>query len=94
MAENLKREGGTPTSRGQWGRRALIAGHVALSFVLPVPAQLLTGSLRNLRHIDLGFGSSSTLRLREGMKELDGDEDEPEGERPYHSSRKAGYTSP
>jgi predicted permease len=64
MAENLKREGGTHTSRGQWGRRALIAAQVALSFVLLVSGLLLTGSLRNLRHIDLGFRTDRLIRFK------------------------------
>jgi predicted permease len=55
VSENLKREGGTHTSGGQWGRRALIAAQVALSFVLLASALLFTVSLQNLRHIDVGF---------------------------------------
>jgi putative ABC transport system permease protein len=64
VAENLKREGGTHTSRAQWGRRALIAAQVALSFVLLASALLLTVSLRNLRHIDLGFRTDHLVRFK------------------------------
>lgn len=64
VAENLKREGGTHTSRAQWGRRALIAAQVALSFVLLASALLLTVSLRNLRHIDLGFRTDHLIRFK------------------------------
>ncbi|MBV8817109.1 MAG: ABC transporter permease [Acidobacteriaceae bacterium] len=64
VAENLKREGGTHTSRAQWGRRTLIAAQVALSFVLLTSALLLTVSLRNLRHIDLGFQTDRLIRFK------------------------------
>jgi len=64
VAENLKREGATHTSRGQWGRRGLMAVQVALSFVLLASALLLTVSLRNLRHIDVGFRTDHLLRFK------------------------------
>jgi putative ABC transport system permease protein len=64
VAENLKREGATHTSRGQWGRRALMAAQVALSFVLLASALLLTASLRNLRHIDVGFRTDHLIRFK------------------------------
>jgi putative ABC transport system permease protein len=64
VAENLKREGATHTSRGQWGRRALIAAQVGLSFVLLASALLLTVSVRNLRHIDLGFRTDHLIRFK------------------------------
>jgi predicted permease len=64
VSEALKREGATHTSRGQWGRRVLIATQVALSFVLLASALLLTASLRNLRHIDLGFQTDHLVRFK------------------------------
>jgi putative ABC transport system permease protein len=64
VAENLKWTGGTHTARGQWGRRALIAAQVALSFVLLASALLLTVSLRNLRHIDVGFRTDHLIRFK------------------------------
>src|SRR6185437_4072253 len=64
VAENLKRESGTHTSRTGWGRRALVSGQVALSFVLVASALLLTVSLRNLRHIDPGFRTDHLIRFK------------------------------
>jgi predicted permease len=42
----------------------LIAAQVALSFVLLASALLLTASLRNLRHIDLGFRTDHLIRFK------------------------------
>jgi len=64
VAEALKRENGTYTARAQWGRRWLIAAQVGLSFVLLASALLLTMSLRNLRHIDLGFRTEHLIRFK------------------------------
>jgi predicted permease len=64
VSETLKREGATHTSRSQWGRRTLIAAQVALSFVLLASALLLTMSLRNLRHIDLGFRTDHLVHFK------------------------------
>src|SRR6185437_2822859 len=64
VAENLKRESGTHTSRTGWGRRALVSGQVALSFVLVASALLLAVSLRNLRHIDPGFRTDHLIRFK------------------------------
>ncbi len=64
VAENLKREGAMHTSRGQWGRRGLMAAQVALSFVLLASALLLTVSLRNLRHVDVGFRVDHLIRFK------------------------------
>ena len=64
VSETLKREGATHTSGSQWGRWVLIASQVALSFVLLASALLLTMSLRNLRHIDLGFRTDHLVRFK------------------------------
>ena len=64
VAENLKRESGTHTLRAGWGRRALVSGQVALSFVLVASALLLTVSLRNLRHIDPGFRTDHLIHFK------------------------------
>lgn len=64
VSENLKRESGTHTLRSGMARRALIAAQVACSFVLLASALLLTMSLRNLRHIDLGFRTDHLVRFK------------------------------
>ncbi len=64
VAETLKRETGTHTARAQWKRRILVGAQVALSFVLLVSALLFTISLRNLRHIDVGFRTDHLIRFK------------------------------
>lgn len=64
VSENLKREAATHTQSSSWGRRTLIAGQVALSFVLLASALLLTTSLQNLRHVDVGFRTDHLIRFK------------------------------
>jgi predicted permease len=61
----LKTEGSFGHTGGTgWLRRALVVGQVALSMVLLTSAILVTRSLRNLEHIDVGFNTANVLKFK------------------------------
>ncbi|HEX2443580.1 MAG TPA: ABC transporter permease [Vicinamibacterales bacterium] len=47
----------------RWGRRALVAGEVAMAIVLLAGAGLMIRTMRNLLHVDPGFDSRNVLTL-------------------------------
>jgi predicted permease len=60
----LSVEGRGFTGSRLFGRKALVAGQIALSFVLLAGAGLFARTLVNLREIDFGFDNSHLLMLR------------------------------